>query len=124
MLKRAGVPFSAYFMAGFPGETDDDFDWTPINDTNNQSFHITAVNPGCVYYRAWMWNANLPWHFKHDLAHECIVCDIEGVGEAFQRYDLPNGMRQVGTNDGESYTVPTKYFSDAFLMSPVVTFIL
>ena len=24
MLKRAGVPFSAYFMAGFPGETDDD----------------------------------------------------------------------------------------------------
>ncbi len=89
------------------------FDWTPINDTNNQSFHITAVNPGCVYYRAWMWNAKLPWHFKHDLAHECIVCDIEGVGEAFQRYDLPRGMRQVGTNDGESYTVPTKYFSDA-----------
>ena len=24
MLKNAGVPFSAYFMAGFPGETDDD----------------------------------------------------------------------------------------------------
>ena len=94
-------------------EVDADFDWTPINDTNNMSFHITAVNPGCVYYRAWMWNSKLPWHFKHDLAHECIVCDVEGVGEAFQRYDLPNGMRQVGTNDGESYTVPTKYFSDA-----------
>ena len=24
MLKKAGVPFSAYFMVGFPGETDDD----------------------------------------------------------------------------------------------------
>ena len=24
MLKRAGVPFSGYFMTGFPGETDDD----------------------------------------------------------------------------------------------------
>ena len=24
MLKKAGVPFSAYFMTGFPGETDDD----------------------------------------------------------------------------------------------------
>src|SRR5207244_1826039 len=24
MLKNAGVPFTAYFMAGFPGETDDD----------------------------------------------------------------------------------------------------
>ena len=24
MLRAAGVPFTAYFMAGFPGETDDD----------------------------------------------------------------------------------------------------
>ena len=24
MLKDAGVPFTAYFMAGFPGETDED----------------------------------------------------------------------------------------------------
>ena len=39
----------------------DDFDWSLIDDTNIQSFHITAVeNPGCTYYRAWMWNANLP----------------------------------------------------------------
>ena len=94
-------------------EVDDDFDWTPINDTSHQSFHITAVNPGCIYYRAWMWNANLPWHFKHDLAHECIVCDLPGVGEAFERYDLPNGIRHVGTNDGETYSVTTKYLSDA-----------
>ena len=28
MLKKAGVPFSAYFMAGFPGETDDDLKQT------------------------------------------------------------------------------------------------
>ena len=60
-----------------------------------------------------MWNATLPWHFKHDLAHECIVCDLPGVGEAFERYDLQPGMRQVGTNDGETYTVQTKYISDA-----------
>lgn len=94
-------------------EVDDDFDWAPLYDKSIQSFHITAVNPGCVYYRAWMWNAKLPWHFKHDVAHECIVCDLPGVGENFQRYDLPKSIRQVGTNDGESYTVPTKYVSDS-----------
>ena len=73
--------------AGHINGTFADFDWTPINDTSHQSFHITAVNPGCVYYRAWMWNAKLPWHFKHDLAHECIVCDLPGVGEDFERYN-------------------------------------
>ena len=94
-------------------EVDDDFDWSLNDDTNIQSFHITAENPGCTYYRAWMWNARLPWHFKHDVAHECIVCDIEGVGEDFQRVNLPRGLRQMGTWDGESYTIPTKYISDS-----------
>ena len=94
-------------------EVDDDFDWSLIDDTSIQSFHITAENPGCTYYRAWMWNAKLPWHFKNDVAHECIVCDLPGVGEEFQRVNLPRGLRQIGTNDGESYTVPTKYVSDA-----------
>ena len=94
-------------------EVDDDFDWSLIDDTNIQSFHITAENPGCTYYRAWMWNARLPWHFKHDVAHECIVCDIDGVGEDFQRVNLPRGLRQMGTWDGESYATPTKYISDS-----------
>ena len=94
-------------------EVDDDFDWSPINDTTHQSFHVSAENPGCLYYRAWMWNAKLPWHFKHDLAHECIVCDLPGVGEDFERFNLPYGFRQIGTFDGESYSVPTKYLSDA-----------
>ena len=94
-------------------EVDDDFDWSPLDDKNIQSFHVTAEVPGCTYYRAWMWNARLPWHFKHDVAHECIVCDIEGVGEDFQRFNLPRSLRQIGTTDGESYLSPTKYISDA-----------
>ena len=94
-------------------EVDDDFDWSLLNDTSIQSFHITAKNPGCIYYRAWMWNAKLPWHFKNDVAHECIVCDLPEVGENFQRFDLPPSFRQIGTSDGESYSVPTKYFTDA-----------
>jgi len=37
MLKDAGVPFTAYFMAGFPGETDDD-----LNQTINFAKEIEA----------------------------------------------------------------------------------
>lgn len=93
-------------------EVDDDFDWSPFYNKEIQSFHVTSEVPGCIYYRAWIWNANLPWKFKHDLAHECIYLDNE-IGENFERYSLPRGLRMIGTTDGESYTVRTKYISDA-----------
>jgi len=92
-------------------EVDDDFDWSPFYNTNTESFHVTAVNPGCIYYRAWIWNAKLPWKFQHDPAHEIIY--LEDKGDNFERVNLPRGLRMIGTNDGESYTVPTKYISDA-----------
>lgn len=93
-------------------EVDDDFDWSPFYNTNTESFHVTAQNPGCVYYRAWIWNAKLPWKFQHDPAHEVIYLDNE-KGENFERINLPRGLRMIGTNDGESYTVRTKYITDA-----------
>ena len=93
-------------------EVDDDFDWSPFDNTDIESFHVTAQNPGCIYYRAWIWNAKLPWKFYHDVAHECIYLDNE-KGENFERVNLPRGFRMIGTNDGESYTVRTKYISDA-----------
>ena len=93
-------------------EVDEDFDWSYFDNTDTQSFHVTAQNPGCIYYRAWIWNAKLPWKFYHDVAHECIYLDNE-IGEGFERVDLPRGFRMIGTNDGESYTVRTKYISDA-----------
>lgn len=94
-------------------EVDNDFDWSYFYNTDIQSFHVAAVNPGCIYYRAWIWNAKLPWKFKHDLAHECIYLDDGVSGENFQVTDLPRSLRMCGTNDGESYTVRTKYISDA-----------
>jgi hypothetical protein len=93
-------------------EVDDDFDWSPFYNTNTESFHVTAQNPGCVYYRAWIWNAKLPWKFQHDPAHEVIYLDNK-KGENFERVNLPRGLRMIGTNDGESYTVRTKYITDA-----------
>jgi predicted O-methyltransferase YrrM len=92
-------------------EVDDDFDWSYFHNTNIESFHVTAMAPGCIYYRAWIWNANLPWHFQHDPAHEIIY--LEDKGDNFERVNLPRGLRMIGTNDGESYTVRTKYISDA-----------
>jgi glycosyltransferase involved in cell wall biosynthesis len=94
-------------------ESDEDFDWSYFWNTNIQSFHVTATVPGCIYYRAWIWNAKLPWKFKHDVAHECIYLDDGVTGENFQVTDLPRSLRMCGTNDGESYTVRTKYISDA-----------
>lgn len=92
-------------------EVDDDFDWSYFYNTNTESFHVTAVAPGCIYYRAWIWNAKLPWKFQHDPAHEIIL--LEGKNDNFERVNLPKGLRMIGTPDGESYTVRTKYISDA-----------
>lgn len=93
-------------------EVDDDFDWTYFDNKEIQSFHVTAMNPGCIYYRAWIWNASLKWKFHHDPAHETIYLDNE-IGENFQRFNLPKSFRMVGTPDGESYSIRTKYISDA-----------
>jgi glycosyltransferase involved in cell wall biosynthesis len=93
-------------------EVDDDFDWSYFYNTNTESFHVTAMCPGCIYYRAWIWNAKLPWKFQHDPAHEIIYLNNE-KGENFERVDLPKGLRMIGTPDGESYSVRTKYITDA-----------
>tara|TARA_A100001201_G_C4094629_1_gene203295 strand:- start:345 stop:1469 length:1125 start_codon:yes stop_codon:yes gene_type:complete len=92
-------------------EVDDDFDWSLLDDTNIQSFQITAISGDCIYYRCWMWNAKLPWYFKDDVAHECIA--LPDVDEDFERIHLPNKIRHIGTNEGESYLLKSKYLSDA-----------
>lgn len=94
-------------------EVDSNFDWSIFNDTTIQSFHVPAIAPGITYYRAWIWNAQLPWKFNHNLAHETISLEMDGIGEDFQRVNIPLSFRHINTNDGESYLTPTKYVSDA-----------
>ena len=94
-------------------EVDENFDWSIFNDTSIQSFHVPSIAPGITYYRAWIWNAKLPWKFNHDLIHETISLEMDGIGEDFERVNLPKSFRHIGTNDGESYLTPTKYVSDA-----------
>lgn len=97
-------------------EIDDDFDWSLLDDHTIDSFHITAVAGTCIYYRCWMWNANLKWAFNHDPCHETIYCLDPNIGDHFQRYNLPTSFKQIGFNEGQSWLVPTKFVSDALIL--------
>ena len=90
---------------------DDDFDWSPFNDTSTQSFNIMASSGDSRYYRTWIWNARLPWYFAHDPAHETI--HLPDVDQDFQRVNLPTGIRHVITNDGMTWYKPMKFLKDA-----------
>ena len=92
-------------------EVDDDFDWTPLNDTTIQSFNMTAMGAGSIYFRTWLWNSKIAWKFEHDRRHECIY--IDGVGDNFQREQLPKGFRHIITNDGETWDDMNKFLTDA-----------
>ena len=97
-------------------EIDPDFDWSLLDNKSIQAFHIPAVAGTAVYYRAWMYNANLPWRFNHDPCHETVYCDIEGVKEQFERFDLPLTFRQIGHNEGESWSDPLKFVLHALVL--------
>ena len=94
-------------------EVDDDFDWSTFENHEIQSFHIPNVRGGTIYNRAWLWNSKFPWRFNHDTAHETIVLDVEGIGENFQRVNLPRSFRHISFDDGQSWSSPTKFLSDA-----------
>ena len=97
-------------------EVDDDFDWSPLDNKETQAFHIAAISGNAIYYRAWLWNAKLPWRFNHDPCHETIYCPLEGIGENFIRVDLPSKIRQIGYNTGQSWSDPYKFISHALVL--------
>ena len=94
-------------------EVDENFNWSIFNNKDVQSFHVPVIKGGTIYNRAWIWNAKLPWKFNHDTAHETITLDLNGIGENFQRINLPKSFRHRSFDDGQSWQVPTKFLSDA-----------
>jgi len=94
-------------------EVDDDFDWKIFDDTSIQSFNVPAVLGINKFFRCWLWNARLPWKFKHDKRHECVYLDKEGVGEDFQRVALPFSFRHNLVSVGRTSMNPYKYYMDA-----------
>ena len=94
-------------------EVDDSFDWSIFDDTSTQSFNVYASQYNTQYFRTWIWNTKLPWKFKHDKRHECIILDQDNIGENFQRVTLPQTFRHVVLGDGKTWTNPLKYYLDA-----------
>ena len=95
-------------------EIDDNFDWSLFDDHTIQSFNVTAISPGGIYYRTWFWNARLPWYFKEDRRHEVIHLPGAGSGDSeFQIINLPKSFRHVITNDGQTWGDSLKFLRDA-----------
>ncbi len=94
---------------------DDDFDWSLLEDLSVQSFNITAQDPGGIYYRTWLWNANLSWYFQHDVKHEVIALRGSNppLDNNFQIVNLPKSFRQIITNDGVTWSTNFKFLRDA-----------
>lgn len=90
---------------------DEDFDWSILDNTNIQSYNITASAGDTRYFRTWFWNAKLPWFFQHDIRHETI--HLPDVGEDFERANMPWGFRHLVINDGNTWLAPRKFLRDA-----------
>lgn len=94
-------------------EVDPDFDWSILDNASIQSFQVPAVQNQHLYNRCWLWNAKLPWRFKHDKRHETIYLDQGDIGEGFQRVNLPKSFRHIVIGDGQTWFNTTKFFADA-----------
>lgn len=98
-------------------EVDDEFDWSLFDNTETHSFHVPCSVGHSLYYRAWMYNAKLPWRFNHDPCHETVYCELSEIGESYTCFNLPKSFRHMGSlNKGQSWTVPTKFMSDALIL--------
>lgn len=83
MLKKAGVPFSAYFMAGFPGETDEDLkqtiDFAKKVDADYYSLSVLAPYYGTELYDTLMKNGHeldkQPWEYFFHQSPKPMVND-------------------------------------------------
>lgn len=92
---------------------EDGFDWEILDNTSIQSFDVVAKNGGASWFRNRIWNTKLPWRFKHDKRHECII--LPGCGpsdEEFQRVALDEKFHHFITNYGKSYDNPSKFALD------------
>ena len=89
----------------------DNFDWTPFENLEIDSFNITADAGDSLYFRTWLWNAHRKWYFSHDKRHETI--HLPDVDENFMRVTLDKGFRHIITNDGETWLAPMKFLTDA-----------
>ena len=97
-------------------EVDPTFDWDLLRDKTVHAWNVPAVGGTCIYYRTWLWNADLPWRFNHDPCHETIYSALPDIGTDYRTRDLPPTIRHRGFNEGQSWSVPTKFVTDALVL--------
>lgn len=97
-------------------EVDSDFDWSILEKTETQAFHVSIVAGTTIYQRAWLWNSKLKWRFNHDPCHETIYCEDPEIGEKYEVLDLPIGFRHRSSNEGQSWSNPFKFVSDSLIL--------
>ena len=103
MLKDAGVPFTAYFMAGFPGETDQDLIQTIefAKEIQADYYSLSVLSP---YYGTKMYYDLMdqgfeldkkPWeYFYHQTGDLMVNDDISP--EVLEKYLALNELNNVG----------------------------
>ena len=102
MLKDAGVPFTAYSMAGFPGETDEDLMETiEFAKVKDDYYSLSVVAP---YYGTKMYYDLIddgvqldkkPWEYFHQTGDN-VYKDSKKVLEKFLR------LNELNNNNGYS----------------------
>jgi len=95
-------------------QVDEDYDFE--FDDNIHAYHVTAECGNSIYFRARLFNAKFKWRYNFDTAHETIYIDDPNIRDNFIIRDLPKKIRQIGYPTGESYSIPTKYLTDALIL--------
>ena len=113
MLRETGIPLTAYFMAGFPGETDEDLrqtiEFAKEIEADHLSLSTLAPYPGSRFYTDLVEQGSEPTHpwecFYHQ-ATELLVNDTisPDVLAEFLSLDKLNRAK-VGDARGQSMTV-------------------
>lgn len=93
----------------------EDFDLSSL-DRQIPAYEIEVKNPSIIYSRLWMWSTMYDWQFEEkDTCHETI--NIKG--DDLYSYALGgkvSGLYHTATQLGETYSVPTKYVTDALIL--------
>lgn len=93
-----------------------DFDWSVLDDITVHAWNVPVISGQIIYTRCWLYNARLPWAFDHDPCHETVRCDLPDIGHNYQSRTLSDKIHHVGSFKGQSWTVPTKFVTDALIL--------
>lgn len=92
-----------------------EFDLSKL-DRDCPAYQIQVKNPNILYTRLWLWSSKYFWQFNEkDTCHETISIGENSL-DCYTTGGVVPGLYHTTTHLGESYSVPTKYVSDALIL--------